>query len=347
MSNLKYKEQMLKTLDCDKYFNVNKMKTFQNAYNFFIIIGARGLGKTTQCKIDGVDDWCENENEFIYARRWGNETSPQKELLNDVLSNVVFFGDGIKGGEYFIDKKRIAHLLAVSNQAKYKSKVFDKVKTMIYDEAIIRRSATNRYIDNEVECLLELISTVFRERTDYRVIILGNNADFFNPYTEYFHIPPLKPGQIYTDPDRKLYVEYAEDSKAYREANEKTPLYALTKGTPYHEYHYNNAVLQEKEVKYTKIPTNAKLTMRFLFDNYTLVMYYDNGYIYVKGLKERKNETPLIDLYRDGIPNYDMLPLMKKFPYYVAIRRAYYSETLRYANDVGYALVQRIVEMVK
>lgn len=347
MKKQKYRDAMKKHLDCVKYYNLNRPKTYQGEYSLFIIMGGRGIGKTTNLKIDCFDDWIDNDNEFMYVRRWGKETRLQKNLMDSVIDNVQFIGDGNDGGMYMIDKQRIGWLLALANQDKYKSVDFEKVKTMVYDEAIIRRSATHRYIDNEVELFFELVSTVFRERTDYRIFVMGNNADFFNPWIEYFNIPPLKPGQIYTDPERRIYVEYASDSPAYIEANSKTPLYAITKGTPYHSYHYKNEVLLEKQVEYVKIPQSANIIMRFLFDKYTLAMYNDNGWIYVKGYKERNDEHPRIDLYRGGIPNYEIMPLMKKFPPYATLRRAYYSEDLKYANDVALALVQQIVEMVK
>lgn len=347
MKKQKYRDAMKKHLDCIKYYNVNKPKTFQGEYNFFIIMGGRGIGKTTQLDIECFDDWVDNDNEFMYVRRYGKETKLQKRLLEPIIDNVQFIGDGNDGGMYVIDKQRVGWLIPLANQSNYKSVSFESVRTMIYDEAIIRRSSTRRYIDNEVELLLELISTVFRERTDYRVFILGNNADFFNPYMEYFKVPPLKAGQIYTDPKRKLYVEYADDSPAYKEASAKTPLFALTQGTPYHDYHYKNEVLMEKKVEYVKIPQNANIVMRFLFDKYTLSMYNDNGWIYVKGSNSRNDEHPRIDLYRNNMPNYEILPLMKKFPYYATLRRAYYNEDLRFANDIALALVQRIIEMVK
>ena len=80
---------------------------------------------------------------------------------------------------------------------------------MIFDEAILPRGGSYRYLDNEIEMLFELISTVFRDRTDYRIFILGNNADIFNPYFDYFSIPPFE--RSYIDVDRGLYCELAKD----------------------------------------------------------------------------------------------------------------------------------------
>ena len=344
----KYAKLKLKTLNCIKYYNVHRAKSYRNiGIWFMILMGMRGTGKTTQWLIDSVDNWIASGEEFLYVRRYPDECKLQKGLLNPIIQNTVFIGDGLGGGRYVLEKHTIGHLVPLSVQNKYKSVDFSNVTRLIFDEAIIKQTGHRQYITNEVEELFELISTVFREKQQIEVIILGNNIDFFNPYMSYFSVPQFT-GNTYIDNERGLMIEYSQDTKEYREAQEKTPLFRLTKGTAYHDYHYNNKVLVKEKVEYCKIPNNAMMMCVFYINNNTLALYSnDYSEIYVKGYKERIDSAMKYDVMRDDIPNYEYQKYFSKGAWYQALRRKYYNKTLKYNNDIALVLTDKLIEIIK
>ena len=223
--------------DYEKYVNVNRWYSY-NGLNIFIIVGGRGIGKTTGLGIHVLQDFLNKGEEFVYVRRYIKELQKAKGFLAPI-GNPEPKVIGLSTGAYMWthNKTRLGYGLALSSQQSFKSGFdFRNVTTLIYDEAILRRGGMYRYLDNEVEMLFELMSTIFRDRKNYRVFILGNNADVFNPYWEYFKIPNFE--RNYIDKDRGLYCEKASNSPVLLEAEKDTPLYKLTQGTSYFKYHY-------------------------------------------------------------------------------------------------------------
>lgn len=257
--------------DFKKYYNINRL--FSYDASFYFIIGGRGIGKTTGFNIHNILDYKRQGNEFVYARRYQPELRKCKTMLNPIVNNKVTiegYGDGAY--EYRINGARVGYGVALSSQQSLKSGMdFTKANVLVYDEAILPLGGSFHYLENEVEMLLELVSTVFRDRTGYRVFILGNNANIFNIYFDYFKIPTFE--SSYYDRDRGIYAEMARNSAELLEAEKKTPLYKLTKNTAYGDYHYNNKVLVTTSGTIATKPDYAKVVARILVKNYTLNVY--------------------------------------------------------------------------
>ncbi len=262
--------EILLTLDCRKYHDVNKVLSYEMFLN--AIMGGRGIGKTTQWLI-----WCLNRRknygeEFIYMRRYKKETKLQKDLMDKYIHNSRFIGDGNDGGVYTWGNNVLGYLISLSASHSYKSVDFDKVCTIVFDEGIIKRSLVNRYLDNEMFHFFEFISTVFRTRKKkIRVIVLGNNLDFFNPYCEYFKVRVFN--HLYVNKERGLLVMYDSDSPELRKEEEETPLFKLSKNTSYHDYHYNNEVFNENDVVLSPKRSTDKLMKDFVMNDYSLKLY--------------------------------------------------------------------------
>lgn len=258
--------------DNDIYYNCRKCYSYDYFMN--IITGGRGIGKTTSWCIQALIG-CNKGNEFIYLRRYKPELQEfvNKDTLNNITDGVVYKGG--KDGVTFIRENQIlGYGITLATAQKYKSAQFPKVNLIIFDEAILSRGSMYRYLQDEVFTLLEFVSTVFRTRTNGRVVILGNNLDIFNPYFEYFEIP-LFDG-IYTNKERSIYCEMAKNSPKLLELEEKTGLYKLTKGTSYGDYHYDNKVLVSDKVNVMPKPDDARLLCRAVINGYTLNFYLFN-----------------------------------------------------------------------
>lgn len=257
--------------DFRKYFNGNRMFSYEA--DFFYLTGGRGIGKTTYFDIKSVLNYIKRGDEFVYTRRVIPETKKSVNKFDSIINEKVTirgYGEGVY--EWQVHKKRIGYCIPLSVQQSVKSGMdFSKCTMLIYDEALLPLAKSGSYLPNEVEQLLELISTVFRDRTNYKVFVLGNNASIFNPYYEYFNIPKFT--RSYIDKDRRIYAELLENSPALLEAEMQTPLYKLTKGTNYGDYHYENKPLITVSGTIAPKPLYAKIITRLIVRDATLNIY--------------------------------------------------------------------------
>lgn len=331
--------------DYIKYVNVNRW--FSNDWaHFFQIIGGRGIGKTTGLNIHNIKDFIKNGNEFVYCRRYITELKKAKSMFNPLVNDVKCTGLGHGLMQWEINKVRIGYGVALTAQQTLKSGVdFSKVHTLVFDEAILPNGGSYRYLSNEIEMLFELISTIFRDRTDYNVFILGNNADMFNPYFAYFNIPRFE--NTYVDKDRGLYCELCQNSATLREAERETPLYKLTQGTSYADYHYDNKVLTSVEAKIGVKSPQAKLICRIVYNDITLNIYRQS----YKELFVELREKPIEDNYsyiimEGGKPNYLYIKQFRQDDISRIVDVCYYNDDIIYNSQNAAAIFDMFMEEI-
>lgn len=309
-------KQLLKLNDnIPYYWNLRKPMSY-GAY-MIIAIGGRGIGKTTNALIDCMRNFFNKGEEFIYLRRYKPELKVfmNEKTLSNIVDGVRYKGDGGGGYDVLIDDKICAHLHALSLADNYKSTNFSKVTTIIYDEAILKPKSLHRYLNKEVEDLLNYISSIQRLRNNIRIIILGNNLDLFNPYFEYFNIPAFE--NIYYDKERGLYCELCKNNPQLVEKQMQTSLYKLTKGTRFADFHYDNKLLTDTKYNLMdKKPKDSRLYCRLVANDITLNLYIFNlksdfG-IYVE-LRDKviKDDISYIIL-ENNTPNYFNVTLFRK-----------------------------------
>lgn len=337
---------MLLTLDYKTFLNVPRLYSYPNLH-FYIIIGGRGIGKTTGLSAQVISNYNKRGKEFVYVRRYMEEIRKTKELFTPVAKGVTTRGIAKGAYEYIYNKKRIGYCIALTAQNTIKSGLnFTNVDTMIFDECILPRGGLARYLNDEITLFLELVSTVFRARKDYKVFLLGNNADIFNPYWEYFNIPNFK--DIYIDKSRCLYCEKAKNSPQLLEIEEETPLYKLTQGTTYWDYHYNNEILSSGRTP-NVIPKPMKLTLicRLVLNVYTLNIYrykVDNIYVELKEKKIKDSYTYVIT--ENNNANQFFVNLYRKSDAKKFIDAMYYDGGDYYDSQKAFALLTTFMEMI-
>ena len=228
--------------DNDIYWCTKKFNSYYPDIWLDIAIGGRGIGKTTGAFIDVGNRFNKRGEEFIYLRRYKPELKKfvAKKSLDAVYEGIIY-KPAADMWTFSFENKVVGYGIALSTGVDFKSVNFDKVTTIIYDEATLKRHSQKRYLTDEVTMLLEFISSVVRTRTNYRVLILGNNVDLYNPYFEYFSVPTFK--GVYIDRKRGLMCELPKNSPKLLEMGKKTPLYKLIHDTSYGRYHYDNEVL--------------------------------------------------------------------------------------------------------
>lgn len=346
LQNYINKIELLITEDYVKYFNVNRLYSHQDLTTF-VLIGGRGTGKTTGLLIKSLKNFRNNDEQVVYLRRYKSEIKKAKEVFNPIVAGVKTKGIGEGAFEYVINGKRLGYGLALSLQQTFKSGIdFTKVTTLIYDEAILQRGGTYRYLSNEIEFLLELISTIFRTRKNYKVFIIGNNADVFNPYFEYWNVPTFKGSWF--DRVRGLYCELIPTKAELLEVEKETPLYRLTKGTNYGNYHYDNEVLATSKGKIAPKDYRAVLMFRLVFNKQTLNIYRQRGNtLYVEWKDKVINDSISFIILENNSQNYYYIKTFMQSDLCTLVRIWYYDNRVIYHNAKAIEIFSTFMEMIK
>lgn len=325
------------------YLNTNRFYSDPKVW-MFMLTGGRGIGKTTNIVADCIDDFKKRGNEFVYVRRYKTEIVKCKELLQPIVSdtNIKGIGNGIF--QYECKKVRIGYGCALSLQASYKSGIdFSKVNTIVFDEAILMPGG--RYLPNECTTFLELLSTIVRTRVGYRVFILGNNLDLFNPYYEYFNIPRFE--DRYVDRERGICCENLKHRDELIKKEQETPLYRLTKGTEYGNYHYENEVLVENKGTICIKPKEAELTFRIVVNDFTLNVYRCGVISLYIELREKviKDDRTFV-LYENTKPNYLYIKMLRESDERYLLYNAFYDGVVMYNNKQAIGVFAMIMDEV-
>lgn len=298
-----------------------------------ILIGGRGVGKTTRLILYAMNRYIKKGEQFIYLRRYRPEVKEfvGKEVLNNLYDGIYLKGTG--GGDsytIFNENNTVGYIFPLSSQSKFKSTVFDKVTTIIFDEVFLEKGRVY-YIPQEVTNFFQLVSTVQRTRSNLKLFLLSNNNSTFNPYFTYFNVPEFK--SIYTDKERGLYIEKIPINPKLLELEQVTPLYKLTAGTAYGNYHYANEVLREVEVIVTpEKPKQANYWITTIVNGQPLSFYKVDG-----------KEEMLWVITQSG-KNLDRIYTLvcndKVNMYYARLFKMRFIDTLRYYFGTGKILYQ-------
>ncbi len=325
------------------YLNTNRFYSDPRLW-MFMLTGGRGIGKTTNIVADCVDDFKKRGNEFVYVRRYKTEIVKCKELLQPIVTDTSVKGIGNGIFQYECKKVRIGYGCALSLQSSYKSGIdFSKVNTIVFDEAILMPGG--RYLPEECTMFLELLSTIVRARTGYRVFILGNNLDLFNPYYAYFDIPRFE--DRFVDRERGICCENLKHREELLKKEQETPLYRLTKDTEYGNYHYNNEVLVENKGEVCLKPKGAELMFRIVVNDFTLNIYRCGIIsIYVE-LREKviKDDRSYV-LFEDTKPNYLYIKMFRDSDNKYLVYNSYYDGKVMYNNKQAIGVLSKIMDEV-
>lgn len=334
----------------DIYYNCKKPYSY-NPY-FLGIDGARGLGKTTTFLIDALKQ-CEKGKQFVYLRRYKPELKEfvTKDSLGPIIDGIKYKGDG-NGGYTFLWKDNIlGYGIPLIKQRDYKSVDFSKVTRIIFDEAFVLETIAYRYLQKEVTLFWEMISTITRTRKDYKIILIANNEDLFNPYYRFFNIPIFN--KVYVDTKRGLYFEHGEPSEKLIELEKQTPLFNMIKDTDYGSYHYGNKNINlNTKIDIINKPSNCKLLFRLEINGKTLNCYSfatikGKLCMYIEFRDKIIDDTITYHLVKDEMPNYYYVDLYKKkIKHY--INRMYYNDNSLYCdNETSATLIKWVITSIK
>ncbi len=326
------------------YYSPNKALSY-NA-NLIITVGGRGIGKTTNILDRSIKNAIKNGSQFIYVRRYKTETKLTEDLCVKYVDGVKAIKNGNGTFRYEFNKKVIGYSIPLSIAQIFKSVDFPDVEDIIYDEAIILPKGTYRYLKNETIAFLEFVSTIMRDRKDYRCFIIGNNQDLFNPYFEFFKIPTFD--KYYHCSTRGILCEYCVDSDKHMEVQKDTPLYKLTMGTDYHDYHYSNKLLVTKVVQYSVKEKTDELFFRLTFNNKTINIYNRKGFkLFVEYRDKRIMDDITYEILDvNGQPNYYDMKRLRETNVYKYLFKIYYSNDIYFEDEKANYLLTNLFDII-
>ncbi len=268
------------------------------SYNAFLsmVIGNRGGGKSFAWKEQATRHFIRSGRRTIWLRRYDTELRGRKgdkngglikSFFQDITTAGKFTGHKLetKGYNAYVDDKPAIEFVALSTSSALKSKSFDDVDYIVFDEFLIDKS-TYKYLTNEVTVLLEFIETVFRKRDNGRVILLGNAMSFANPYFLYFNVKPFR-GAFYSDRARSLLVQMFKDAD-YIAEKKASKFGRLISGTEYSDYAIDNEFLLDNNKFIAAKPAGAKFRCGLTYSGATYGFWID----YSQGLMYASKSYP-------------------------------------------------------
>lgn len=118
------------------------------------------------------------------------------------------------------DSKPFARAFALSIMEHYKSSQYPNVKFIVYEECV--SSKPNGYLIDEFSILMNMISTIVRDRDDVLIFLVGNSIQAYCPLYEEFGIGEairsLKPNEMrvidYGESELHLVVEHTDTAQS-------------------------------------------------------------------------------------------------------------------------------------
>lgn len=312
-----------------KYYDWNKTLSYNAPIT--IVIGARGIGKTYGARLSAILDYINNKNQFVVVSRYDNRISKLvdgyfNKLSHDrKLKKYEFKTNGNKGYIRKIGSNEwnvLCYFVSYTKKqdAKEESNNFERVRTIIMDEMNLEKDDDyGRYLTDEWGKLASLVDSVTRERPESeikpRVILLGNATDMSNPYFREIGLrkPPKYGYTWYLD--KLVLLHYVRDDE-YSSAKRKTVAGRMLKNRG--DDVIDNVFAQPSEELLGKKTSDAQymVTLRYMGENVSIWIDWDDGYYYVTNATPSKNAT-IYAMTINEEPNYLILDrtngLLKQF----------------------------------
>ena len=262
-------EQVYEKDKSQLWYNPQKLLSYNRILNF--IIGARGIGKSYGFKVYPIKRFIKTGEQFIYVRRYKGELKKVSRYFDDVAQEFPNHEFKVKGKEFWIDGKLAGVAIPLSTWQSEKSNAYPNVTTIIFDE-FIREKDKSGYLPNEVEALLNLMDTVFRDRENVRCVCLSNAVSVVNPYFLYFDLMPDTNKRFNAYENIVVEIPDSFDFSQYRR---KTRFGSLIDGTNYGDMSLDNEFTHDSPVFIEKRTKESKFKFTVVFQGVTMGVWVD------------------------------------------------------------------------
>lgn len=347
--HLKLSEKDFKVKDNNIFWNTRKCDSYD--CNFSASIGGRGIGKTIGVLNKAMHRFMKAGEQFVYIRRYKSEIKAirQKNPLDIIIDGVNSKSDGSGGLIFDWNGETCGYALPLTMGKGNKSANYELVTTIIFDEFTVKRGDNNyRYLTGETDTFWELIGSIVRLRTNYRIYLLGNNTDLFNPYYSLYNIPLFE--DCYYLKDRKMFFEYPKNNPQLVEIEKKTPLYHMLKGTTYGDYYYDNKLITSKHYNYGEKPNNARAFIKLIVNTDRLKVYLGEiegeTNVFIERDKKCSEDNTTYILMKDGNLNRYYSKMFKE-RFYRFFGKYYYNNKIIYKDEMCGSIFSWIMEVLK
>jgi hypothetical protein len=214
---------------------------------WYLVAGARGIGKTFDWKRKGINRWIKRREQFIYLRRFEEELKSIGQFFADIQHLYPEWDFRVNGRQFEVapastrdDKKRewdvCGFAVALSTAQNKKGVSYHNVTWLGFDEFILEKSAQH-YLPNEAEILLNFYNTVDRFQEKTIMVCLANAVSIDNPYFTYLKILPDK--EIIKG-GGGFWLAHFPQSEEFKASIATTRFGQFIEGTAYYDYSVQN-----------------------------------------------------------------------------------------------------------
>lgn len=168
---------------------------------YMLAIGGRNIGKSYSAKRDVIIDAINNGSCFGVIRRWKEDIKsdlveqyfadmPIEDITAGKYHNIRVWQGKIYLSNFNVEtmswskeKQLIGYTFSIAEAQRYKSIMFPKINTLIFEEFI----SDTYYLPDEPDKLDSIVSSVARGR-EIKVLLVGNTINRFNPYYRHWSL---------------------------------------------------------------------------------------------------------------------------------------------------------------
>lgn len=186
-----------------KYYSLDTLKDYEDG-QYYIIFGERSNGKSFAVNKRNIDRFFEYGEEFVICKRYSSDMKQNTAgtMLNDLADYILEkyehklkFYRGIwyvyhkESDGKLKDCKVLGHAMSLNECDRIKGGKYPNVTTIVLEEFM---SIGNKYLPNEISLLINIVSSVFRQRINGKVFLLGNAISKKSPFSDALDIKLYK-----------------------------------------------------------------------------------------------------------------------------------------------------------
>lgn len=237
------------------YYSMNDLESF--GAKVTAVFGERGNGKSFSAKKKMIDYHKKTGRCCGYIRRTKTELEGvMLDIFNDMYEyypndEFTFEGSSKSGYYYAMNGKPFCYLLPLSTSFQKKGVSYPTIDFLFFDEYV---PEDLKFLKREKEYLVSIMSTIFRDRENFRFHFASNSVSYVCPLLEIFDIQPRKTKRFWKrkaknrkGETRMLFVlELTQDSD-YRENMIDSDLGLISQLAGIGKYMFDNTVLLDND----------------------------------------------------------------------------------------------------
>lgn len=301
-----------------RFYDWNKALSYDA--DVTMVIGARGVGKTYGLRCQCVRDFLKDKSAFVEIVRYKSELQGvSSDYFSRIGTNNEFEGYVFKTDTKHAYIARaceegsgskpkweiIGYFVALSQAQQIKKRTFDRVKRLIFDEAVLdKNDRYHHYLPNEFVTLANIVDTASRERADVdgvkpHLYLLGNALDILNPYFVTYKIG-TKPKEGFSwHANKTMLLHYMKDSEYAQAKMTDTVAGRMLGATPDGLIAARNEFVRQSSDFVAQKPNRAKFAFGIVHDGNDFGIWLDatEGYYYVTNkIPKNTNGKPVFAL---------------------------------------------------